>query len=118
MRNNKTPFLSAIFTALIRGYQRFFSAFTFSSCRFYPTCSNYALWLLYFENPLSTMGKIAIRILSCNPFCSGGIAYPTTRLKRPSLIQSHKDFNRHFKTITFWLVPTTKSRTTYYIIKV
>ncbi|WP_120913877.1 membrane protein insertion efficiency factor YidD [Helicobacter pylori] len=118
MRNNKTPFLSAIFTASIRGYQRFFSAFTPSSCRFYPTCSNYALWLLYFENPLSTMGKIILRILSCNPFCSGGIAYPTTRLKRPSLIQSHKDFKRNFKTITFWLVPTAKSHATYYIIKV
>ncbi|EHI45507.1 hypothetical protein OPAG_09326, partial [Rhodococcus opacus PD630] len=46
MRNNKTPFLSATLTASIKGYQRFFSAFTFSSCRFYPTCSNYALWLL------------------------------------------------------------------------
>ncbi|MBS3010206.1 membrane protein insertion efficiency factor YidD [Helicobacter pylori] len=118
MRNNKTPFLSAIFTASIRGYQRFFSAFTPSSCRFYPTCSNYALWLLCFESPLSAMGKIAIRILSCNPFCSGGIAYPITRLKRPSLLQSHKDSNRNSKTITFWLVPTTKSHATYYIIKV
>ncbi|ADU85327.1 membrane protein insertion efficiency factor YidD [Helicobacter pylori] len=113
MRNHKMPFLNAIFIALVKGYQRFFSAFTFSSCRFYPTCSNYALWLLSFENPLIAMGKIILRILSCNPFCSGGIAYPTTRLKRPSLLQ----FNRNFKTITFWLIPT-KSRTIYYIIKV
>ncbi|AFI05194.1 membrane protein insertion efficiency factor YidD [Helicobacter cetorum] len=116
MQNDKTPFLSVILTTLIKCYQRFFSVFKLSSCRFYPTCSNYALWLLHFENPLIAIGKIILRILSCNPICSGGIAYPiTTCLKRPNLLKPH---HKIFKTIIFWLIPTTKSHTAYYIIKV
>lgn len=36
MRNNKTPFLSAIFTASIRGYQRFFRLSPLQAAGFTP----------------------------------------------------------------------------------
>lgn len=42
------------------------------SCRFYPSCSEYALQALeHYSLPKSLM-KITWRILRCNPFSDGG----------------------------------------------
>ena len=57
---------------LIKGYQKYISPLLPSRCRFYPTCSNYALQALE-EYGISKGGLMAIRrILSCHPFHPGG----------------------------------------------
>ncbi|WP_104713331.1 membrane protein insertion efficiency factor YidD [Helicobacter cetorum] len=116
MQNHRMSSLNTLLSLTIKGYQRLFSILKPPTCRFYPTCSHYALWLLRFENPFLAIGKILLRIFSCHPFCSGGIAYPIVSYWRhPSLLQSS---SAHNKTISFWLIPTKNSHTAYYIIKV
>ena len=64
----KRPFL-----LMIRGYKRFVSPMLPPSCRFYPTCSDYAYEAIE-KHGLLKGGRLAIwRVLRCNPFCKGGI---------------------------------------------
>lgn len=59
--------------ACIRLYQRTFSKMKAPCCRFYPTCSAYALEAIRRFGALKG-GILSIRrILRCNPFCRGGI---------------------------------------------
>lgn len=61
------------FVLLIRGYQKFISPLTPSSCRYSPTCSHYAVEALE-KHGLLKGGWLAIkRIASCNPW--GGSGY-------------------------------------------
>ncbi|MBZ4665215.1 membrane protein insertion efficiency factor YidD [Mahella sp.] len=56
----------------IRFYQRYISPLKRPSCRFYPTCSQYAYEAISKYGALKG-GFMAIkRILSCNPFNPGG----------------------------------------------
>ena len=57
---------------LIRGYQRFLSPLKRPCCRFYPTCSQYAVEALEKYGLLRGGLMAARRILRCNPFCKGG----------------------------------------------
>ncbi|MEI6286784.1 MAG: membrane protein insertion efficiency factor YidD [Bacillota bacterium] len=53
----------------IRGYQRYISPLKQPSCRFIPTCSEYALEAIA-KHGLATGGWLTIkRLLRCNPFC-------------------------------------------------
>ncbi|MHB8573461.1 MAG: membrane protein insertion efficiency factor YidD [Candidatus Dormibacteria bacterium] len=57
---------------VIRLYQRVISPILPPSCRFYPTCSEYAVVALQ-RHGTWRGGKLAVwRILRCNPFCHGG----------------------------------------------
>lgn len=57
---------------LIRFYQMFISPLTPPSCRFYPTCSQYALEAISRFGVLKG-GWLAIRrLLKCHPFHRGG----------------------------------------------
>lgn len=61
------------FIWLIRGYKKFISPLTPSTCRYQPTCSTYAISALE-RHGLFKGGWLAIkRIGSCNPF--GGSGY-------------------------------------------
>ncbi len=56
----------------IRFYRRFVSPGLPPSCRFSPTCSEYALEAVSRHGALKG-GFLALwRILRCNPFCKGG----------------------------------------------
>lgn len=58
---------------MIRFYQKYLSPLKRSpTCRFYPTCSAYAIEA--FEKRGFFVGMIltVYRILRCNPFCRGG----------------------------------------------
>lgn len=59
--------------ALIRFYQRFISPLTPPSCRYYPTCSHYAVTALQKHGPLKGGWLALRRILRCNPW--GGSGY-------------------------------------------
>jgi putative membrane protein insertion efficiency factor len=57
---------------IITGYRKFISPILPDSCRFYPTCSKYAITAI--EKYGSGKGSIlaARRILRCHPFNPGG----------------------------------------------
>jgi putative membrane protein insertion efficiency factor len=56
----------------IRFYQRFISPITPASCRFYPTCSSYALTSVERFGVLRGGCMGIRRIARCNPFNPGG----------------------------------------------
>ncbi len=56
----------------IRFYQRFISPLKPPTCRFTPTCSNYALQALERHGVFKGSGLTIWRILRCQPFSRGG----------------------------------------------
>ena len=57
---------------MIRFYRKYISPYKPASCRFYPTCSAYALEAIEKKGAL-TGGLMALkRILKCHPFHEGG----------------------------------------------
>lgn len=67
--------MKQLFILLIRGYQKFISPMLGNNCRFYPTCSQYAIDALRVHGVLKGSLLAAWRILRCNPFGKGGIDY-------------------------------------------
>ena len=65
--------LSAILTAPIRVYQRLVSPAFAPRCRYYPTCSEYAVQSIRELGPLRGSILAGWRLLRCNPFSHGGI---------------------------------------------
>jgi uncharacterized protein len=57
---------------LVRGYQFFISPYFPPSCRYHPTCSNYALEAIRIHGAIKGIGLAAWRILRCNPWSAGG----------------------------------------------
>ena len=57
----------------IKFYKLFLSPLLGNNCRFYPTCSNYALEALREHNLFQAIKLIVIRVLRCNPWGGSGI---------------------------------------------
>ncbi|MGB5746098.1 MAG: membrane protein insertion efficiency factor YidD [Desulfobacterales bacterium] len=66
-------FFRIIFTALIRVYQYTLSPLLGPSCRFYPSCSEYAYQAIMRHGPLRGLLLALKRILRCHPFHHGGV---------------------------------------------
>ncbi len=61
------------FVAAIRAYQLVISPWTMSSCRFYPSCSQYALEAVQ-SHGVVRGGWLAVRRLGrCHPWTAGGV---------------------------------------------
>jgi hypothetical protein len=56
----------------IRLYQRFLSPWLGQNCRFYPSCSQYAIDALRIHGVLRGSAYALWRLLRCQPFCKGG----------------------------------------------
>ena len=97
---------------LIAFYQRYLTVISFGSCRYYPSCSEYAMQQFQKNNILVAFYQSTLRILRCNQLFVGGIDYPVVPCKRLfSLSMLTKDkFD-----IKFWLVP--KDEKYCYVIK-
>ncbi|MDA3042561.1 MULTISPECIES: membrane protein insertion efficiency factor YidD [unclassified Campylobacter] len=99
---------------LIKFYRAFISPLLPASCRYYPTCSTYALYQFKFNHPLHAFFATLIRILKCNPFFKGGIDYP--------IIKHNFKFNFFWACKNsalgvkpkIWFIPYSKNQ--YYII--
>jgi len=65
-------FLSALLIAPIRLYQRLISPAIAPRCRYYPTCSNYAVEAVRELGPIRGMILAGWRLLRCNPWSHGG----------------------------------------------
>ncbi len=61
-----------IFIYLIKLYKKFISPMFAPSCRFYPSCSTYAIQSFTKYGVIKGGAKAAWRILRCNPFNKGG----------------------------------------------
>jgi putative membrane protein insertion efficiency factor len=68
--------LKPVARGLIRLYQRSLSPLFPSRCRFFPTCSQYALEAFEKYGFFQALAKTTWRILRCNPFSQGGIDHP------------------------------------------
>ncbi len=58
--------------ALVRFYQRVLSGLKPPTCRYYPTCSEYAAQAIAHQGLLRGLLLAAWRLLRCNPFSPGG----------------------------------------------
>lgn len=58
---------------LIRFYQRFISPLTGPTCRYYPTCSAYAVTALQRHGAIRGTSLAGWRLLRCNPWSRGGV---------------------------------------------
>ncbi|MBQ6946650.1 MAG: membrane protein insertion efficiency factor YidD [Clostridia bacterium] len=59
----------------IRFYQKFISPLTGAHCKYYPTCSAYALTAVRKHGIFYGGGLAVWRLLRCNPWSKGGIDY-------------------------------------------
>lgn len=69
-----------IIIQIIRLYQLFISPAFPNTCRFHPTCSNYAIEALQKHGLFRGLSLSIIRILKCNPLHEGGFDYVPDRL--------------------------------------
>ncbi|MDH5515607.1 MAG: membrane protein insertion efficiency factor YidD [Gammaproteobacteria bacterium] len=58
---------------LIRGYQYLLSPWLGNHCRFYPSCSSYAITAVERFGVLRGGAMAAGRLLRCHPWSAGGI---------------------------------------------
>ncbi|WP_457607115.1 membrane protein insertion efficiency factor YidD [Nitratifractor sp.] len=95
------------FIAPIKGYQ-YISRMLPGSCRYYPTCSEYAKWQFLFNRPDLAFAASALRILRCNQLFPGGIDYPVVRWSPPPPLRlCNPSSNRTDRKIAiqYWIVP-------------
>lgn len=57
---------------LLRGYRRLLSPLLPASCRYTPTCSDYAMEAVERYGALRGGAKAAARVLRCHPLARGG----------------------------------------------
>ena len=101
--------MKLVFKYLIIFYQKFISRYTYSSCRFYPTCSEYAVWQFENNSFFKAIYFTITRILKCNQLFDGGIDYPTVK-KVPYKSVLFKKIK-----VKYWLIPTKDNK--YIVIK-
>jgi putative membrane protein insertion efficiency factor len=63
------------FIFLIKLYKRFISPLKPQCCRFYPTCSSYAIEAVSKFGAIKGSYLAIRRLLKCHPFNKGGIDY-------------------------------------------
>ena len=64
--------LNKLFIYLVKGYQALISPLFPDSCRYYPTCSHYAVEAFEKLPWWRALPKSVWRILRCNPYGRGG----------------------------------------------
>jgi uncharacterized protein len=76
---------SAVLRGTVRAYQLLVSPLLLPSCRYLPTCSDYAIEALARHGPLRGSGLAICRLARCHPW--GGSGYdpvPAARSDRPA----------------------------------
>lgn len=68
-----TAFPQRSLVLLIKGYQYFLSPWLGRSCRFFPSCSHYAIEAIEKHGSIRGSGYVICRLLKCHPFHPGGI---------------------------------------------
>jgi len=75
-----------VLVGMIRVYQVVISPMTGPTCKYYPSCSHYAVQAIRTHGALRGTGLALWRILRCNPWSLGGVDdVPPSRPRRNSL---------------------------------
>ena len=64
---------ATLLLSLLRGYQRFISPMTPPTCKFYPSCSQYAVIAVQRHGAIRGTRLAVWRLLRCNPWNLGGV---------------------------------------------
>lgn len=62
-----------VLVTLLRGYQLFISPMTPPTCRYYPSCSTYAIRAIQVHGVLYGSWLATRRVLRCHPWAAGGV---------------------------------------------
>lgn len=65
--------MKKVFLLIIQGYQKLISPMFPPSCRFYPSCSEYAYQSIFRHGVLKGMFYAIVRVGKCHPFHPGGV---------------------------------------------
>ncbi|MDR0678116.1 MAG: membrane protein insertion efficiency factor YidD [Holosporaceae bacterium] len=68
--------MQKILVFLIRIYQKVISFHLRVRCKFYPSCSEYAIISINKYGFLKGCSKTVLRLIRCNPFSKGGVDFP------------------------------------------
>ena len=91
-----------IAVGFVRFYQKFISPITVGSCRYHPSCSEYAIWQFETNGFFRAILASVLRILRCNKLFDGGIEYPNIHFVPPkTTLQKPKEQ----KQIKYFIVP-------------
>lgn len=101
---------------LLKFYQKILSPVLPGSCRYYPTCSEYARWLYINTNFFYATFLVILRLLRCNQIFKGGVDFPVIwkkiNYKKNIFITNYnKEIN-----VEFWIIPYNNTKK-FYIIK-
>lgn len=88
-----------IFKYIVKFYQKYLSIFSHGSCRYYPTCSQYAIWQLENNTFFKAIYFTITRILKCNQLFPGGFDYPIVKVVK------HNNINHKKIKIKYWYIP-------------
>ncbi len=87
--------MKKLFIYLIKFYQKFISPFKPPVCKYYPTCSCYAVQSIEKFGVIRGTALATWRILRCNPWSLGGIDYVpdkfTFKVKKYDYSRLHSD---------------------------
>ncbi|WP_192043440.1 membrane protein insertion efficiency factor YidD [Paenibacillus lycopersici] len=75
MEERRGAAVRAVIKAPIHAYRKFISPLKPPTCRFYPTCSAYALEAIDKHGPLRGSWLAIKRIGRCHPFHPGGVDF-------------------------------------------
>ncbi len=96
-------------------YQNYISKYTKNSCRYYPTCSEYAKWQFEVNNPIKALFFSTKRVLSCNQLFEGGFDYPIVKKSLKSKYVCFHNKPQKLFLVKFYLIPKDEDR--YYFVK-
>ena len=94
---------------LYKFYKYYISPLYASSCRYYPSCSEYAMLCLSYQIFPIAIINIVFRLLRCNQLFRGDFDYPKIRFNTKNALKGQKI------DVFIWLVPIKKNK--FLIIK-
>ena len=113
----KTALINRLALLLIRGYQKYISRLCYGSCRFYPTCSQYAMVSMHYHSFFKALYLIIKRLSKCHQYHPGGFDYPKVCIDDFNNISYRQHITK--SPIKAWLVCTNQdtqdTKELYYI---
>ena len=101
--------MKQIIKQIIKFYQKYLSLISYGSCRYYPTCSQYALWQFDNNGIFKAFYFTILRILKCNQLFPGGFDYPVIKKLEKNSINYKKI------KIIYWYIPLENGK--YLVVK-
>ena len=106
--------LRKIILSFLEIYQKFFTLLGYGSCRYYPTCSEYAKQEFQNDTLLRAFYYTIKRILTCNQLFDGGIDYPILKKNFHGKYLCRNSI-QNIQKVKYWYVP--KDKNEFFLIK-